>query len=429
MSTSQCNLVTPVDPAGLMGPTITPPTGLRTWGGVAEIKALKHQHHWQFSPLNKSSDGWKNDIFRSQFRPSCDRMLLVEDDLTKAGMGFTAKLWGIALLIAMKDNRVLVEVRMVKEGNSTRSDGFERPRWCDRPPYTLQCLYQAWTNCPLPSANATIIRPGGRPLKTNRWPHAEPYIRTGLGRIHRQGIFWYGSKSSALREAGRFLFRPRPWVAAIADCVMSQHGLLPQRFLSVHIRHSVEKQKEGSKLGVKLPDLPAHDTLSVALAADFRTRKVFLQTASPVALEHFASSCKANGLELSFTNNSRSENDAWGGWKGGYEMEQALVGAVNAHIGAQAVVSVSAELSLWTHFLAWTYTGPPGETLGVSRACCPAPTCRLAKNSGSGIFQIFAAGRALQAGVAVTKKECKEHYTGVLGVDHEKLRIRAGLSL
>jgi hypothetical protein len=417
---SRCTITAPDDPASLLGPPTVVPPNLAPWG-AAEIHALRHTHRWQFSPRNASADGWKDAIYRSQFRANCDRLLLVEDDLTKAGMGFTAKLWTVALLVAMKDNRVLVEVRMVKQGNATRSDGFERPRWCDRPPYTLQCLYAPWTHCAEPGENATVIRPGGRPLKTNKWPHNEPYIRTGLGRLHRQGLFWYGAKSAASREAGRFLFRPRPWVAAQAECVMRDAGLVPRSFLSVHIRHSVEKQKEGAKLGVALPSLDAYGSLSAALAADTGIKQVFLQTASPVGLEQFADFCRTKGLQLAYTNNSRSENDAWGGWKGGSEMEQAAVGAINAHIGSLAAVSVSPELSLWTQFLGWTFDGPPRETLGAWRICCPS-TCRQ-NRGGSRMLQAFAAERLLHDGLATTRKDCNAHYQGTIGNLYENGKL------
>ena len=191
---TNCPIAVPDDPARLSELPFTRPANIDAWGGVEYLASLKQTHKWQFSPKNETIDGWKSAIYSSQFRANCDRFLLVEDDLTKAGLGFTAKLWTTALMVAMRDNRVLVEVRMVKMGNKTRSDGFERPRWCDRPPYTLQCLYQTWTHCPLPGPNATEIRPGGRPLNMKRWPHDANIIRTGLGRIHRQGTFWYGAR-------------------------------------------------------------------------------------------------------------------------------------------------------------------------------------------------------------------------------------------
>ena len=403
---SSCAIDVPQDPASLYGPPPSRPENLLPWG-QPQLAALTHTHRWQFSPRNESTDGWRSAIYASQFRSSCDRLLLVEDDLTKAGLGFTAKLWGVALLVAMRDNRVLVEVRMIKEGNRSRSDGFERPRWCDRPPFTLQCLYQTWTHCPLPGPNATIVRPGGRPLKVARWPHSEPYVRTGLGRIHRQGAFWYGARSNAAREAGRFLFRPRPWVTAIADCIMRGAGLRPGGFVNLHIRHSVEKTKEGTRLGVALPGLPAYDVVADALARDLGTRKIFLQTASPVALARFASFAVANRLELAFTNNTRSENDAWGGWQGGLEMEQAAVAAVNAHVGAQSAVSVSPALSIWTLFLGWVFGGD-GQPMSASTVCCPAATCRHTTKGGSNSLEIVAAPAVFRAGLGETRKQCFE---------------------
>ena len=77
------------------------------------------------------------------------------------------------------------------------------------------------------------------------------------------------------------------WVVDIADCVMRQASLTPHSFLNVHIRYSVEKSKEGQKLGVALPGLEAYDVAAETLADDLGVRKVFLQTASPVALERF----------------------------------------------------------------------------------------------------------------------------------------------
>ena len=94
---SSCAFDVPLDPASLIGPPTARPEGLLPWGsGELEPAELlhkrNHQHRWQFSPHNESADGWRSVIRASQFRPSCDRLLLVEDDLTKAGLGFTAKL-------------------------------------------------------------------------------------------------------------------------------------------------------------------------------------------------------------------------------------------------------------------------------------------------------------------------------------------------
>lgn len=414
---SACRVAVPADPADLAGPAVVPPSNLIPWG-LQQVRALRHEHRWQFSPKNISRDGWAAAIQASQFG-NCSRLLLVEDDLTKAGLGFTAKIWQAALLVAMRDNRVLIEVRMVKQNRNAspgedpvlarKRDGyFERPRWCDREPFTLQCLYRPWTHCPLPPPTANLVRPGGRPLKTSKWPHDEPYVITGLGRIHRQGAFWHGARSSATREAGRWLFRPRPWVEAAADCVMRGAGLAVRGFVSLHIRHSVEKQAEGQRLGVQLPSLEAYGALSKSLADDLGTRKVFVQTASPLALERIAAVCREHRLELSYTNNSRSENDAWGGWNAGAEMEQAAVAAVNAHVGAQALVSVSPTLSLWTNFLYLSF-GPDGQLPAKTSLCCDEAKCKSMRG-GTRTFELHTTAARLSAGeLRATRKQCKEH--------------------
>ena len=395
---STCRIDVPEDPASLLGPPLQRPLDVGQWG-PGHVGALRHAHRWQFSPTNATNDGWAAAIRASQFG-NCDRLLLVEDDLVKAGLGFTAKIWAAALLVAMRDNRVLMEVRMVRPNATAvvtthnltkiRQHPFERPRWCDREPFTLQCLYMPWTHCRLPPADATVIRPGGRPLKVSKWPHDEPYVITGLGRIHRQGVFWHGARSSATREAGRFLFRPRPWITATADCVMRDAGLEPRRFINMHIRHSVEKQAEGARLGVSLPGLDAYDSVGWSLLKDAGTRKLFVQTASPVALLRAISFSAQHQLQLSYTNNSRSENDAWGGWKGGSEMEQAAVAAINAHIGSKALVTVSPELSLWTNFLSFSF-GEDGQRIASKSVCCPLERCKgTATRGGSHMLNLCA---------------------------------------
>ena len=160
-----------------------------------------------------------------------------------------------------------------------------------------------------------------------------------------------------------------------------------------------------------LPDLPAYDAIATALADDLGTRKVFLQTASPLALERFASFAASNQLQLSFTNNTRSENDAWGGWKGGLEMEQAAVAAINSHVGAQSVASVSPELSLWTLLLGWVY-GRDGHAMAYTSFCCPSESCKArSTRGGSNSLQVAAAPSVFRK-LSATRAKCKERAAG-----------------
>jgi hypothetical protein len=376
MAVRGCPMATPADPADLAGPLLSRPTNLPFWSWD-NLTGMQHSHKYHFSPLGNSPDGWATVVRASQFRPDCSRLLLVEDDMNNSGIGFTAKLWAFALLVAMRDGRILLEVPRV-HGVS---------RWCDRPPFSFQCLYQAWSHCPLPAPGTQEVVPGGRPLKISQWPHKAPIVRTGLGRIHRQGMFWYSSKSSPVTTAQAFLFRPRPWVRAIGDCVMAAAGVEPGKFVSIHIRHSVEKAAEGKKLKVELPALRAYHPLSKALAEDTGLRSFFLQTASPAALADFSQFARNRNLNISYTDNPRSENDAWGGWQHGSEMEQATVGAVNAYIGTRAAVIASPSLSIWTEFLRRTTSPillPDGSQYlpGLLARCPPS----LAKASTFDVF-------------------------------------------
>ena len=66
-----------------------------------------------------------HDIVRHQFPSVCHgRFLAVEDDLVRAGLGFTADMLSRLLYTAMLDRRILIEVR-------TKS---KNPRWCTTPP-------------------------------------------------------------------------------------------------------------------------------------------------------------------------------------------------------------------------------------------------------------------------------------------------------
>ena len=69
----------------------------------------------------------------------CNRTLILYDDAITAGLGYTARLLGRALLVAVREQRVLINAP------------HPTARWCGRWPYTLACHYEAWTHCPIPS--------------------------------------------------------------------------------------------------------------------------------------------------------------------------------------------------------------------------------------------------------------------------------------
>ena len=120
---------------------------------------------------------WTATIHSSQFRSDCSRMLLFEDDLKGQGLGYSANYYASLLILAIKNDRVLAEVPVdaswprdqppYSNGTSVYTSpsiafhpsGLKpatSPRWCDRPPFTLQCYYREWTRCSIPASQLHV---------------------------------------------------------------------------------------------------------------------------------------------------------------------------------------------------------------------------------------------------------------------------------
>ena len=95
-------------------------------------------------PLGTAEEvlAFRKEIHANQFPADltrCNRSLILYDDAMAAGLGYTARLLGRALLVAVREQRVLINAP------------HPTARWCGRPPYTLACHYEAWTHCPMPT--------------------------------------------------------------------------------------------------------------------------------------------------------------------------------------------------------------------------------------------------------------------------------------
>lgn len=329
-----------------------------------------------FAPSNTSADddGWYAAMHRSQFPSDCTKAqyLLVEDDMSHWGFGATASVLSAALSFAVAERRILLErpVRANWQLNATRGASRHAapsrgPRWCDRPPFTLQCVYRRWSHCE-PSAHdeASAVRP--------QWPAGIKWAtslmaydastkgaRAVLIKLSWIMATFFQSRKVAFRASPhtwgsyRLLFQPRQWVERVGNCILAQAGLAERGFLSVHIRDSVEKKDELRSGGgfAKMPTIQAYMDVTESLARRLQLSSVFVQTASPSSLHAFDELAHTAGLTVNFTNNSRSEHDSWGGWKSGQEMEGLMVGVVNAYIASRADVIVSPSISAWTKFL------------------------------------------------------------------------------
>ena len=106
-------------------------------------------HQYLFIPTSKRNDGWLPLLHASQHPVKCSRYLLIEDDLSRTGVGFTGRLLASALLYAVRHGRVLLESPV-----RNKITGEPAGRWCDRHPYTLQCVYEPWSHCVLPNEKA-----------------------------------------------------------------------------------------------------------------------------------------------------------------------------------------------------------------------------------------------------------------------------------
>jgi len=86
------------------------PKHLKPWG-AANFSGLVFDHPRLFIPQNvKPPDGWVDAIYASQNPANCTRFLLLENDVAHAGLGMQARFILQALLLAVRDQRVLLEI-------------------------------------------------------------------------------------------------------------------------------------------------------------------------------------------------------------------------------------------------------------------------------------------------------------------------------
>ena len=326
--------------------------------------------------LSTNPDELRQAIYASQFRRECTRYLLLYDDTPTMGLGMHSKMVAAALLMAMRDNRVLLE-------------HADNSRWCrgrhDR--RSLQCYWEPWTHCPHP-ANASEahvpwvrMRPGlvmKRHNTKSAW-HIN-YSSTDVAMVRtsylsdRGFLLWGKTASSRYHQptVWRFLFRARPWVRAIGDCHMRKHGLRPHHFALVHIRHSPEKQVELHAMGLQQPPISAYANVTVAAARLFHFQHVFLQTASMQAERDFTHALSLHGLHESHTDNPRASSDTWAATRGKRQASSAdvegVIAAVNAYIGSLAAVFLSLANSMWTFLQRFLF--PHGTTVHLEPIAC-----------------------------------------------------------
>ena len=383
-----------------------------------------------FAPTNDSAPmnpqrSWIRHIWASQFPEDCSKAkyLLFEDDLASQGAGYTHNFYTALLLMAMMENRVLVEVPVDADwkpygaGNASQiiwntSHYYSRtghhvpttqPRWCSRPPYTQACFYQPWSHCSIPRlagrrGEHVGVRHAAAPHLHPRWPYVitlwpsptSRVVRVKLSWIFCSWFLWQGKNSRASAAAARFLMRPLPWIREQSDCVLRRAGLAEHRFVSVHLRDSVEKRSELKAHGHSTPAPDAfHELASIAARVLSPTgpRVVVAHTSSAGALAALSSLARSSGTySLAYTGNARTDHDEFGGWRSTpaslvNETVQGVIGAVNADLAARSAVLVTPSASAWSHMLVKLMGGAAdpydGDGLG-SASPVPVPSTWVA---------------------------------------------------
>ena len=353
----------------------------------------RSRHRGMFLPReDMSSEEALALVHRSQYPPSCDRYLVLVDPPSGMGLGWFSTLLVNMLATAMSENRVLIEVpyHALSERAGTVA---KSARWCDREPYTLQCLYKPWTDCPLPPGPWSAVAKWGSSAATQRQNANKSVVllNGGLyGRMTRENEYrgnWMGKWRSwkklpkYAQTLARFLTSPRPWVATAAACYMRECGLEPGQFLTVHLRESAEKKREvtWSHRGRSRSNLPQLENYTAAtelmlanMTAAATGGGLLVQTANGDILKRFTAWARKRDLSVCATNNRRSAvgavaHDSWGGKNHSAVMEEAAIAAVNGHLASLGGRFISPASSQWTGFVA-RLMGLGSDMPGCSRS-------------------------------------------------------------
>ena len=349
-------------------------------------------------PTNSSAAA----ILANQFGTSCNRLLIVHDDMVGKGLGWTVRNWQVAMLAAAQSGRVLHEAAAPQGNKSQDAREFVPYRWCLQPPFTLECFYQRWNDCddtpPVPQyRNLTHHRQGhGWGIIGLTGPrHANlPIIHMELSEFIPERWTPRGADFGPA-DVTRFMFRPRQWVRDIGDCILERAGIRsgsrrhattstltpqspfarrssrPDPYAVIFVRDSAEKRAELRSHGHGWTSARTYFELTVALTTNLLPApRVVLQTSSLSAYAQFEAAAKAHSPALRFgvSDNPRSDHDSWGGLRTGEQTAEGTVAAVNLHLAAEAAFFVGLASSAWTHLVHLLMAGGIGQPM-ISLCC------------------------------------------------------------
>eukprot|EP00316_Scyphosphaera_apsteinii_P010108 CAMPEP_0119336730 /NCGR_PEP_ID=MMETSP1333-20130426/92429_1 /TAXON_ID=418940 /ORGANISM="Scyphosphaera apsteinii, Strain RCC1455" /LENGTH=247 /DNA_ID=CAMNT_0007347581 /DNA_START=280 /DNA_END=1019 /DNA_ORIENTATION=+ len=180
----------------------------------------------------------------------CDRLLAVSDDMFGSGLGSTVNRMVLALSLAIRLGRTLIEVPI------------DTPRWCTTGPQTLQCFYEPWGPCPLPDAGMLAAAPWHN--HKSHSDHDAPVLRMSLmhflkgGEWYHSGHLMFGSKFA--RTLTTYLFTPRPWIEQLINCTLNGCAFAEPRsqYWVIHMRDSPEVRASYMRNPPSFADYASH---------------------------------------------------------------------------------------------------------------------------------------------------------------------------
>ena len=112
-------------------PLSVPLSDVAPWRPAPPAPLANSTHFYMYVPpvSNEAEERALRAVLHANQFPAdaaaCGRTLLLWDDAPTAGLGYSARLIALALLVATRERRVLINV------------AHQTGRWCGRPPHTL----------------------------------------------------------------------------------------------------------------------------------------------------------------------------------------------------------------------------------------------------------------------------------------------------
>ena len=226
------------------------------------------------------------------------------------GAGWGWSFWHFTnwLLQALVENRVLVFSSNVKPN--------WRWRWCEHPPYSFQCYFEHWSPCEGYFAymgNVTvekykkdsigqIVGVPGQYIAGSASETTLPLFHKISHAIHSRstprGRIWW------MERAVRVLLRAQPWFEYMVNSFIVKHTR-GEPFIALHIRR-------GHKFIEEKPiDLIEYQFATNRISNCLGVRHILLMTESDAVVKSMSNWGLHVGLNIFFTNNSRTDADVW----------------------------------------------------------------------------------------------------------------------